>query len=467
MLGALFLSTETSTISIYNVLYGTHTHSHRTEGVLAKVWTHGKCIRYASFASGTIVIWEFGFTSSHEPTRVEVLSTPDNFDPLGNFLIHPTPSRLAFINQRAVLVWDCRETRFLLDFKDVKEYPSMSFSLNGGLFVSGSTGRAIYLWKEFPNGYVLHRKFQSNYALSTIHSVSPDGGSVAGWGSSGIQVWRTMDPATSLSDIVTHPPSQTRVWIVGFSPGEVFAAITQRGDSVVTVLDLKSGDPWLVIDTGVEVYGLGVGRSTIVIVGEGKIVTWDLPTRKHGFDARANIDTSARITTFAQPQRCPLQFDHPLSISTDLHRMAIVGEGRGPTLCYLHLYDVPTGQCLASTSIMLLGRPWFALDGHEVWHPITDNKAEGYSIVEDDESDIIKLECIGVTADPPGGSPWKPSHGYEVTDDGWVLSSSGKRLLWLPPYLRSDSTYREWSGQFLALLHPKLPEPVLLELPAE
>jgi WD40 repeat protein len=487
MVGVLCFNAENSTISTYNVLSGTHICSHRVGRVLGKVWTHGECIRYATFVSGSITIWEFGFASRHEPTQVESLSTPDNFHPPEGLLIHPSLSRLAFIDRRAVLVWDCRESRFLLDSKDVENLKEMSFSLDGRLFACETIGQEIYLWKESPAGYGLYRKLKPSYGFHQIR-VSPDGGSIVGWGDSGVQVWRTTNPVTSLSGISTQTPSRARVHMVEFSPGEVFAAITQLQDNVVTVLDLESGDPWLVIDTGVEVHGLRVGRSVIVVVGEGKIITWDLPAGNldRAYNARANIDDSVRTTTFVQPPSSHFSRSYPISISLDLHRMAIMGEAGGmPTGFNLHLYDVSTGQrlacvstdpnqhvydgsagrSLASVSMRWRRTPWFALGGHEVWCIASGDKAEGWTIIEDSESDAIRLEGIGLTADPPGGFPWKP-HGYVATDDGWVLSPSGKRILWLPRS-RSSTTDKTWNGRFLALLHPVLQEPVLLELPAE
>ena len=462
MLGVLFLSAEASTIYIYNVLSGTHTYSHQVRRVLGEIWTHGEYIRYATFASKSITIWEFGFTSRNEPTQVESLSTPDGFNPSRRLTIHPTLSRLAFTDRRAVLVWDCRECRFLLESEDLKGLMGMSFSLDGRLFACGMIGPEIYLWKESPSGYVLHKTFQSGYESPKNH-ISPDGGLITGWSDSGVQVWRTTDPATSLSNISTQTSPRTGICIVGFSPGEVLAAITQLQDNVVTVLNLESGDTWLVIDTDVKIDGLGVGRGVIVVVGEGKIVTWDLPASNCALDARANIDDSAQITKFIQPQ-LDYGWSCPISISVDLRRMVIAGKLRASNL---HLYDMSTGQCLASVSSSQRSAPWFPLGRHEVWCYIDDNEAEGWSIVEDNKFDATRLECIGATKDPPGGFPWEPSNGYEVTDDGWVLSSDGRRLLWLPPYSRSDRWQRAWGGRFLALLRPAQPEPFLLELPAE
>ena len=506
MVAAACWNAEVSITSIYNILSGVHLYSNRGKGILGRIWTHGECIRYPTFASRSIIIWEFGFASRHEPTQVESLSTPDNFHPEGGPLIHPTLSRLAFIDQGAVLVWDCQESQFLLEFWCNESHKQTSFSLDGHLFACGPIHQNIYLWKESPAGYVLHRRFKLDDASYSNWRISPDGGSVVGWGSGSLlRVWHTMDPATSLSNTVTQPPSLTKghlvkfsldggsvVWqgnrpllqawhtmdlatslfgtvtrpppltrrhLVGFSPDGVCAVITRFMDNVVTVLDLKSGDPWLVIDTSVNVHGLGVGMNTIVVVDQERIITWDLPTRNCAFNTGVNIDNSARITTFT-PQSSQLSyslpFKSPFPISPDLHHMVVFDK----------LYDLSTGQCLASFSVFL-GADWFALSGHEFWSYRDDNKAEGWSIIKDSESSVTRLEHIGVTADPPGGFPWKSSHGYEVTDDGWVLSPSAKRLLWLPPYLRLDRTYRVWSGRFLVFSDPELSEPVLLELPVE
>jgi WD40 repeat protein len=464
MLGVL--SVEDSNISIYNVLSGTHTHSHRVGHVLGEIWTRGKCIQYATLASGSITIWEFGFASSHEPTLVESLSTPDNFHPSGS-LFHPSPSRLAFINRRAVLVWDCRQSQFVLDSKDLKNPMEMSFSLDGRLFACGTIGREIYLWKESATGYVLCRKFQSNYECPK-NRVSPDGRSIVGWYSSDVQVWPTTDQATSLSSISTQTPPRTGIHKVEFSPGGVFAAITQLEGNVITVLDLESGDPWFFIDTGVKIQGLGVGRSAIVVASEGKIITWDLPAGNCVFGTRVNIGDSRRTTTFPQP---PLVLSHlkpVVSIFPDLHRMAIAYYTQGKSNDFnLRLYSVSTGQCLAHVSTEWNDMTWLTLGRRDVWCGKGDKVAGGWSIIEDSESVVIRLEHIGLTVNLPERFSRMSSCGYKVANDGWVLSSSGKRLLWLPPYSRSKNTERAWSGRFLALLCPALPEPVLLELPAE
>lgn len=108
---------------------------------------------------------------------------------------------------------------------------------------------------------------------------------------------------------------------------------------------------------------------------------------------------------------------------------------------------------------------WFTLDGHEIWCDCLGREYR-WAIINDCKSNVTKLECLNPTGGPSGGYPWQPSHGPQLTDNGQVLSPSGKLLLWLPhywgPYNRENIV---WNGQFLALLCPELPEVVILKLP--
>lgn len=67
-------------------------------------------------------------------------------------------------------------------------------------------------------------------------------------------------------------------------------------------------------------------------------------------------------------------------------------------------------------------------------------------------------------ADLPEGYPWGSPRGYRVTDDWRILDPDEKRLLLLPPPWQCEPVRRVWKGQFLALLHREIQEPVILEL---
>ena len=106
--------------------------------------------------------------------------------------------------------------------------------------------------------------------------------------------------------------------------------------------------------------------------------------------------------------------------------------------------------------------PWFTQDGCEIWAVRNDHSKSGWKIVEDSGSGVTTLQSLEPNACPSGALPWQSSRGYEVKDDGWILGSTRKRLLWLPHDWRSGERDRRWGGRFLGLLH-ELPEMIILE----
>ncbi|KAF9646629.1 hypothetical protein BDM02DRAFT_2987144 [Thelephora ganbajun] len=453
---------STLTISIYNVLSGTPIRSYSGYGRSQnKVWAHGGCLRFATIESGSITTEEIGFASGHRPTEVESLPVPDNFDPSRPYRFHPTSSRLAFNTKGLVMVWNGHDSRFLLESMDVKDcmIMSTSFSSDGRSLAYKTWNQEIHLWKESPTGYTLHRKFISD--VSDFEPlVSPNGESIIAFGGSAIQLWHTIHSITPLSHVST--PTLRRSWnvfTVGFSSDEVLAAVARMGDETVMILDLKSSISRLTIDTGMEVYAVGVAGSAVVVVGEGKIVTWSLPAGNDVLNPRANFNDSVLTTTFNHP---PVHSWKCMSVSPNLRHIAVGRWGASVRSSHLHLYDVHTGQSLASVRPGLRGHPWFTLDGREVQYGGIYNHVERWEITEDSGSNTTRLERLS-RIEPPGGLPHQSLCGYKVTGSWWVLSPSGKRLLWLPPSWRSDLWHRMWSGRFLALLGSELPEPVILE----
>lgn len=108
---------------------------------------------------------------------------------------------------------------------------------------------------------------------------------------------------------------------------------------------------------------------------------------------------------------------------------------------------------------------WFTSDGSEIQGTSNQySSVHRWEIIEDGESSIPLLQPLGEIAYSPGALPWESSYGYEVTDDGWILSSAQNRLLWLPHHWRSQVEYRKWSRRFLGLSHLELPEVIILEL---
>ena len=466
MLGILFYLNDTNTIYIYNTLSGTCICTHSVKGPQASpIWADGECFQFSMKNSGSLTIWEVGFTSTCAPIEVESLHIPDNPHSPYYTLFHPTPSRLALVTQGKVLIWDPQNSKFLLDFDSVDlGWTRLSFSPDGQFFACGVANHGIYLWKESPTGYILHQKFIPGTEASESH-ISPNGELIIVHSDLTIHLWRITDSATSPTAISTQAFQHPKSILLEFSPDKASAAVAQVGDGMVTLLDLKSGTPQLTIDTSMEVYGLGLGESTIIVVGDGKIVTWNLPSGDCVPNPRVNIDNSIWTTTFNFPSLSPSTLEPAISVSPNFHYIAIlmfwvesVGED------HMHLLDAHTGQCFGSVDTKVGSEPWFTPDGHEVWCVKAYHGADRWKIVEGTESNATELEYLGLTENPPDESPWKPSGGYEITDDRWILTPGGKRLLWFSPYWRSYQWERKWGGQFLVLLHCKLQSPVILEL---
>ncbi|KAF8493168.1 hypothetical protein F5888DRAFT_1908745 [Russula emetica] len=457
MFGVLFSGKDDSTaIGTYHVHPSTPTHYHPIkEPVSGTIWTFGECIRFATSGPGSITIWEVGFTSEHPPSKIDSLRAPDNFDPSKYCLFLPTPSRLAFIDENTVSVWDAQRSKLLLSSVDVKNFLGMNFSPDGRFFACRTDESETCLWKESPTGYILHQKLISIPGYYHTQLLSPNGQSIVVTSATALQLWSTAGSPTSPSSVSIQTPKPTGSFILELSPDRSLAAAARSTGNMATVFDLKSGVQRLVVDTGTKVYGLRVAGDTIVIVGEGKIVTWNLPVGDSVVNARANDSDAVRTVMFDYSTLSWLPGEPLASISPDFNYIALT--------CYtdLHIYDASTGKHLQDARTQSPpGMPWFTPDGHEVW--CWDG---GWEIVKDSESDVTKLEFLGEppTRVPSGGLPWQSSHGYQVTDGGWILSPSGKRLFWLQPLWREDEMTTLWSGQFLGLLQFQLPDVVVLE----
>ena len=445
-------------ISTYNPISGTHIYSHRTtEGrIIAPIWTRGEFLQFAAVKPGSITIWELGFTSEHTLAEIESLPAPDDTGS-GERLFLPTPYRLAFILQNMVLIWDARDSKFLLNFKGSSRLRGFSFSPDGRFFACGVSGQGVYLWKESPTGYIPHQTLLSKPVDDWITPfLSPDGESIITSKYGETQLWRTADPINPPSSVPPQPAKQTD-FILAFSPDKSFIATGRSRGNVATVVDLRSGDSRLIVDAGMEILGLGMTGSTVIVVGEGKISTWNLPVGDCVLDARANIHDSVRTIVFNHPPLLPGLL-HSALISPDSNHLVITGSrGEG-----LDIYNVSTGKHVVATTIGAHSRPWFTRDGREVWSSgLLSSK--GKKIIRGGESDVIGLEPIGDGDGPSGGYPWESAHGHEITDDGWILDSGKKRVMWLPHHWRFYFRLI-WDGRFLTLLDRGLPEPVIIEL---
>ena len=452
------------TISTFNILSGTQTYFHRssTSGghMATPIWTEGERLRFAVVGERSIVIQESGFASSAVLREVESFPPPPY--PIGypnGTVFLPSLSRIAFHSPRDILVWDCRRSKILLkqrhDYHDLE----MTFSSDGQFFAATTSNDNIPLWKDSPAGYVLHQKFPLVSHLC-VPTLSPDGESIIIYNMDSIQLWPTRGQLVHFPVPVGR--NRFNIFFLEFSPDGALAAAAAPNDwnFKVTVLDLKSGDPRLVLDVNGWVTGLGLTESSVVVVSKNKITTWNIPSGGRSLSEKRKILRSPQTEVHLD---IPGDFS-TMSVSPSLSHIAVFGYSG------LWVVDGFTGDIACSTTSKP-GPSWFTQDGCEIWSMDDEsiregrNSSRGWKLIEDNESGSTKLEPLGPTVHPSGGFPWISRHGHEVTPDGWVRNSSGKLLLWLPGQWRSNRVEDIiWHGQFVGLLRAELPEPVILEL---
>ena len=339
-------------------LSASRTHLHRvSEGhIIPPIWTHGELLRFATVEPKSIIIWEAEFTLTHPPEVVESLPLPDEVgDVLKSisFLFFPSLSRLAItrvdalINRPFLSLWDVRHSKLLL--KTNLQDHATTFSSHGRVFVSQADG--FFVWKETPAGYVLHHKYPVFRELTSC-SLSPNGESILISSQSTLRLVHTKDgpilPSRISSELFLFE------FVLAFSPDELSVAFARKFEKTVTILDLQSGDPQLTIDTGVEVRGLGMTGSAIVVASKCGVLTWSLTA---GDDRTKFTSDIVRTATFD----CTPDMDLPrvtdfTSVSPGLSHIVISGlinandnKAKRPRdiSMSLRMYDVPTGRCIA------------------------------------------------------------------------------------------------------------------------
>ena len=431
--------------------------------IIEPIWTHEKCIRFVTISPGSVAVSEVEFTSKDPPVEVESLPISDKIIGGQGFLFLPALSRLAFVLEGIIQVWDAKAAKLLLksELPSFKTYPPSlpigSFSSDGRFFVHLDKNGVARVWKESPAGYVLHQNLQfvtSN--LSILPRISPSGESIfMSPNRKAFHLWHTRDQVPSLPSVSAGDIHENN-FTLAFSPDESFAAFARWGGKVVTIFNPPTGDIQLTLDTDMGVVCLGMTGSVLVVVGEEKIVTWDLPGSDCAFNS--SINDNVRTTLLHRNRGTPRHG----SISPDSSRIAVLDQSQ--QFRRLQIYDTSTGRCLRSTDSAYAYWVGFTWDGREVWtiSSLCDDK-KGWKVVEDNGSGPIRLERRDGIASPSGPFHWESRRGYEVTDDGWVLSATRKRLLWLPHRWRSHVSQRVWSGRFLGLLQSELSEIVILE----
>jgi WD40 repeat protein len=366
--------------------------------VVNPIWTDGEYLRFATMKPGSITVWQVPFNSRDaSPTQVESLPIPNEIPDVDEMVFLPSRSRLAFSLDGTIFVWDAEASKLLLNFKPIRDqdgffYINYSagkpFSSGGRFFACTHSSREVRVWKESPDGYIL--------------SLSPDGESIINFNSSVIHLLHTKD--RTLPDVVQPPEhlaNRTPARIhLEFSTDDTFAAFILEDGNKVMVLDLQSGDVRLVVDVGMRIMCVRVTESIVVVAGEKKIVTWNIPVGDCAINFTANTSNSIQTTMFVYPPSAdgPLRVPPSGSISPDLSYLAVAEDFYGRGGGRLEIYNMSTGEHLAGAIAYEPRDPWFAPGGREVWVR-TIVPPKGWKINEGSEPGVIALEPLGNTED--------------------------------------------------------------------
>ena len=314
-------SPKTFAIRLHNANSGECIHSCSFDGWFAGIWTHEGSFRFAAILPDwRVAVYEIASIPGDDHCSVaETFIIPDDLNPTKPFLFYPVLHRVSYFSGDFVTIWDAQGRDFPLHAEgaDLRK-SAMSFSPDGCFFACGTVGSDIWLWRDCPGGYKFHRKLTSS-TISPTPLFSPDNGSVITWDRSTIQLWPPEDAVTSTPNGALRTSGQRHPFILEFSPGEGSAAFARLRDNVVTVIDPRSGARRLVIDAGMEVYGLKVSDSTVMVEGRAKLVIWDLPKGGGVSDSMGTVEDSVRTTTFKTLMYCKPKFN---SISPDLRMIA-------------------------------------------------------------------------------------------------------------------------------------------------
>ena len=449
MIGALFHGGK---IVIYNITSGTNIATHLIqESIGSTIWTLGDSLQFSTRGLGSITIWQANFTSGYSPTKVSSIPAPTNTPE--KYVLHPVLCWIAFIIEKRVVVWDGQHDKTLLD--SVENPLSLAFSSSGKFLACGTQGVEFYLWKESPDGYIFHQKF-SHGVIQVIPLISPNEESIISYSIKTVRLLYITNSPTSLTSVSTQT-AQRHDFHISFSHDGSLVAVAERLNSTVTILDTKSGTPWLTINADTKICGLRITGDKIIVIGDKKFFTWGLPAMNSACSVMG-ISDSVQTTTFQHPAAIDKLY---ASISPNLNYFAIGSLQGSEDLC---VYSADTGKELADATSSGFS-PGFTPDSHGVWLSTRDGKVDEWSIIEEGGPGIIKLQKSGGSTKPQSGFPWLSPCGHQIADDGWIVSSSGKRLLWLPSHWRPATiTQSVWSKDFLAVWHVDLLVPIIFKI---
>jgi len=421
-------------------------------------WAHEDSLRFAtSFKAGrklAINIHQLQPLSTPSLPMVESFLVPPHD---GEFSFSPVSFHASFVTMTEIAILDVRDSKILLQIRAARPLykPPGRFSPDGCLFACGTLGNEIYIWKKTSTGYVPGSSLEPRLPFEGF-SFSPTAVSVLTWGPGGVQLLDNHFRFPSPDRTAPHHHHNCGDHLVAHSKDGTRIATGRRGDSVVTVLDLLSDAPQRSIDTAMRILDIGIVDNVIVVADTRELVSWHPEAGEIIRSAYGAIVAETAVVSTD-----PDVVEH-FTLSTDCSWVAFTIERT------VFLYDVQAQRILNK----------FAMEYDVVDIRFSPCGRQLCLILDDDfydHQDNTRDRALSET-----GEEWRivnvtentwsrgglfPPHEYCFQQEsGWIEDSGGRKLLWLPPNWRMTSCLdTRWTGDFLALVDARHPEPIIVK----
>ena len=354
-------------------------------------WTEKDSIRFATshcICDGVCIdIWEISPTSNGHPTKADSFRVHHKLDISNNYQISFSPAslRVAVVSVNLAVIRDVRDSKLLLSTPAPRSLGSYAghFSSDGNLFAY-TEQEELHIWKFTSEGYLHWGRFPLRFSAAAggAFAFSPDSGSVVGWGSGIMEVWKVDRPV--------DPPSAERpldLWnshLVAFSTNGTHVAIGRASTGIVTVIDLHCGTSKFIIDANIGIVDIKMVGDTVFVVGGTSLISWDLATglyegEEGDYVRRAGLDESLKVV---EMDDCS---DYVLNsrLLDDQCQMVVLTIADDMLLA-----DANTGACLVQYNSPFRFQDFrFSPDGRQLWVTFVDSKSRGGNDACDDCED--------------------------------------------------------------------------------
>ena len=353
----------------------------------------------------------------------------DQFDQIQSF--SPTTYRISIlVRNRQLRILDIRNANCLLEQEGSFKYHC--FSSDASLFAASSQSGVI-IWKYASGVYSqwMGLSAQDRIAHGSPLQFSPTLSSISGCSNHTIQVQRLDGPP-----ILACPDSGTHLAII--SPCGTFVASHHKGDTIITITNLRSPTPPQFIDTEISIQTLALTGNVLLALGVGivQIAAWRL-TEEGG----VHDDPSHRRADFFDRIWTASSFGVPIFSIED--QTVTIKESTGTTI---HTYHMGTGRILEPTLVPqhspspdpLVSLSPLPYPRNHQYTP--EDMLHGYHYPHH-----RKLDECGILSQ----GDWPVS--WTTLQEGWVMDPEGKHRFWIPVEWRAHLHGSGWLCNIVTL----------------